>query len=46
MTVELRRRHLAIWIVLAVLLPAIGYVGWHARRPAVVMERIPPALLP
>ena len=45
MIVKLRRRHRAMWVVLALFLPAIIYVGWRARRPTVVMERIPPALL-
>jgi hypothetical protein len=40
-----RRRHRRAWIILAALIPAIATLAWFARRPAAVMDRLPPELL-
>jgi hypothetical protein len=45
MIARLRQRHRRMWLVLAVLLPVIIFVAWMARRPAAVMDRLPPQLL-
>ena len=45
MIARLRKRHRCMWLVLAVLLPVIIFVAWRSRRPAVIMDRLPPELL-
>jgi hypothetical protein len=45
MILELRQRHRRMWLALAVVLPGIVIVAWFSRRPAAVMERLPPEFL-
>lgn len=44
MIAGLRSRHRRVWLVLAVLLPAVLTLAWWARRPAVLMDELPAAL--
>jgi len=41
---RLRRRHLRMWIVLAVVLPVLYWIAIAARAPAPVIERLPAPL--
>lgn len=45
MIAELRRRHRWMWLAVAVVVPAIAAWAWSGRRPAVVMDALPPALV-
>lgn len=38
---ELRRRHLAVFLVLAIVLPVLIVLGLRARRPMPVMDVLP-----
>lgn len=42
----LRRRHLAIFIALAIILPILFWAGIAARKPIAVMKSLPPTLAP
>jgi len=41
---RLRRRHRAIWLALAVLLPVLYLVALAARRPAPLVDSLPAPL--
>lgn len=44
MIAPLRRRHRHTWLALALVLAAIFVAAGMARRPAILMERLPEAL--
>jgi hypothetical protein len=44
MIAPLRRRHYRLWLALAVALPVILAVALAARRPALMMEKLPEVL--
>ena len=41
---RLRRRHRLLWLSLALLLPLLYAIALAARRPAPIIEVLPPAL--
>jgi len=44
MIAPLRCRHYRLWLALTVALPVILAVAWAARRPGLMMEKLPEAL--
>lgn len=45
MILPLRRRHRRMWIALAILLPFAIALAWWSRRPAALMDQLPPELV-
>jgi hypothetical protein len=45
MIAELRIRHRRMWLGLAVIVPVIAAWAWSLRRPTIVMDALPPALV-